>query len=115
MLTSNSDCSCNGCGGKIGGERVVCLECLSAEPEAKTVDFCEKPACWAVSPEGAKGSHRHLPTHSVFKVRTVLHLRDVPAMNELAEKALNVSREYFQASSSSEDEAKSVQDRKSVV
>ncbi|KAJ3537236.1 hypothetical protein NM688_g6718 [Phlebia brevispora] len=87
---------CAGCHGKIGGARVVCLDCLSAESEAKTVDFCENPKCWtASSAEESKANHQHLPTHDIFKVRTVLHLRDVPRVNEMAEKALNVSREYF--------------------
>lgn len=96
-----SDCYCHGCNGKIGGARVVCLDCLSTDSEAKTIDFCDNPSCWNVTPNGDKDAiHRHLPNHDVFKVRTVLHLRDVPTMNEIAEKALNVSREYFQGSSS---------------
>ena len=71
------------------------------EPGAKTVDFCDNPACWRVPSEDSESHRKHLPNHDVFKTRKVVHLRDIPSMNELAERALNVAREYFQASTSS--------------
>ncbi|KAI0701233.1 hypothetical protein BC835DRAFT_271177 [Cytidiella melzeri] len=96
----NHDCYCRGCGGKIGGARVVCLDCLSSESEAKTVDFCDNPACPQTTfvVDIRDPEKRHLPTHDVFKVRSVLHLRDVPAVSERVGNALSVAREYFQTS-----------------
>ena len=38
----------------------------------------------------------HQPHHDLFKVRTVLHLIDVPGVLSRAETALSLSREYFQ-------------------
>ena len=98
MSESPSDCYCRGCGGKIGGARVVCMDCLSSETDAKTVDFCDRPECWkkSISIDPRDPQHRHLPSHDVFKVRTVLHLVDTLGLLERAENALNVSREYFQ-------------------
>ncbi|KAI0090196.1 hypothetical protein BDY19DRAFT_887919 [Irpex rosettiformis] len=96
----NHDCHCRGCGSKIGGARVVCLDCFSSESEAKTVDFCDSPACpksnFVIDIRDPE--KRHLPSHDVFKVRSVLHLRDVPNVSELAGKALSVAREYIQTS-----------------
>ncbi|KAI0806043.1 hypothetical protein BC629DRAFT_1138761 [Irpex lacteus] len=96
----NHDCHCRGCGGKIGGARVVCLDCLSSESEAKTVDFCDNPDCPQTTfvVDIRDPEKRHLPSHDVFKVRSVVHLRDVPRVSELAGNALSVAREYFQTS-----------------
>jgi hypothetical protein len=78
----------------------VCLDCFSSESEAKTVDFCDNPACpkttFVVDIRDPK--KQHMPSHDVFKIRSVLHLRDVPAVSELASNALSVAREFFQTS-----------------
>jgi hypothetical protein len=81
---------------------VVCLDCLSSETEAVTIDFCDKPECWrksfVVDPRDPQRMHQ--PDHDVFKVRTVLHLVDIPGLLPRAESALSLSREYFQNSES---------------
>lgn len=46
---------------------------------------------------------RHLPSHDVFKVRTVLHMIGVLGLLERAENALSVSREYFQGPDHGQD------------
>ncbi|PSS05479.1 hypothetical protein PHLCEN_2v3761 [Hermanssonia centrifuga] len=99
-IIPSHDCYCHGCGGKIGGSRLICLDCLSAEPEARTVDFCDNPECHQIvhapNSNGDQPAKHHNPGHDVFKVRTVLHLRDVPRMSAMAGNALNVCREFFQ-------------------
>ena len=73
---------------------------MSSESEAKTVDFCDNPACHASTfvVDIRDPEKRHLPSHDVLKVRSVLHLRDIPSVSELAGNALSVAREYFQIS-----------------
>lgn len=94
----DSDRSCRGCDGKIGGSRVVCLDCLSSESEAKTIDFCDKRDCWEkiVFLDPRNPQKQHLPSHNVLKVRTVLHLLDIPGLHERAQNALSLGSEYLQ-------------------
>ncbi|GJE96219.1 hypothetical protein PsYK624_124130 [Phanerochaete sordida] len=91
------ECHCRGCGGKIGGARVVCLDCLSAETGATTVDFCDRPECWrkTILPDPCHPDRQHLHTHDVLKVRTVLHLVDMASLRERAQNALSISNEYL--------------------
>ena len=105
MCNLDSDCYCNSCNSQIGGARVVCLGCLSLDSEARTVNFCDDQACWGSS----LVCDQHLPTHDILKVRTVLHLRDIPNISELAENALSVARECFTTSTSSVEEASDIQ------
>lgn len=80
------------------------MDCLSSQTEARTIDFCDNPECFGktISLDIRDSTRQHLPSHDLFKVRTVLHLKDVPALLASAESALSMGREYSQSPSRAE-------------
>jgi len=76
---SHHGVTCDSCGGVIAGARIVCLECDTHGKAFSTIDLCEDRRCVAAH---IGLDHRsdlpspHLPSHNVFKSRTVIHLRD---------------------------------------
>ncbi|KAH9171872.1 hypothetical protein EDB89DRAFT_2070428 [Lactarius sanguifluus] len=65
---------CDWCGGRIGGARLVCLDCDHKDTEIfQTVDLCCAQECMAArvtSREDLEAAHE--PSHRLLKVRTVV-------------------------------------------
>ncbi|KAI9438366.1 hypothetical protein H4582DRAFT_1815213 [Lactarius indigo] len=65
---------CNWCGGRIGGDRLICLDCDHKDTEVfQTVDLCCAQECMAArvtSRQDIEGAHE--PSHRLLKVRTVV-------------------------------------------
>ncbi|KAH9948257.1 hypothetical protein B0H21DRAFT_847639 [Amylocystis lapponica] len=79
---------CSVCGGVIGGTRTICLDCNVDN----TVDICDDPRCLASNVERRYLPSAHLPTHTVYKVRTMLHKRDFGKVESGAIDALERAR-----------------------
>ncbi len=70
------------------------------------MDFCDDPICLGaiITPDMMRYlPSSHVPTHDFFKVRTVLHFRDLPAMDSNARRALVASKRCFEDTQSIED------------
>jgi len=77
--------SCDQCHGTIGGVRIVCMDCDVDD----TVDLCDDPRCSWSNAEGRSDLTKpHVPSHSVFKLRAVLHRREFGRMDADARDAL---------------------------
>ena len=87
---------CDGCGYRIGGARIICLDCQATDGNYhNTIDFCDDPHCYTKTITMDKRpflAAPHLPTHDIVKVRTAHHFRDMYAMTQSAQGALNASR-----------------------
>ncbi|TBU26461.1 hypothetical protein BD311DRAFT_779599 [Dichomitus squalens] len=88
------DVTCDHCENTIVGSRIVCLDCDSN----KTLNLCDDPRCRSSEIDVEKRPDLpapHLPGHAVFKVRTMLHLREFGRMNQAARMALKSARRTF--------------------
>ncbi|OSX57145.1 hypothetical protein POSPLADRAFT_1050210 [Postia placenta MAD-698-R-SB12] len=75
------------CGGNILGSRIVCIDC----DVANTVDLCDDPRCSLTRVDLERRPDLpspHLSSHSVFKVRKMLHLKDFGKVDSAAREAL---------------------------
>lgn len=80
----------------------MCLDCRPKEQQLRnTVNFCDLHICGEKSITSeqftsleAKKPHR--PTHDFVKLRSVLHLKDMPELDRKAQWALERSRSLFQ-------------------
>ena len=80
---------CDSCGGRIGGPRLSCLDCVGKDTESyDTVDLCCATKCM-----GASITHRldleapHDPNHRMVKCHTIVLLRQLGRVFTAAEKA----------------------------
>ncbi|KAH9950295.1 hypothetical protein B0H21DRAFT_565923 [Amylocystis lapponica] len=67
---------CDVCEARIGGTRNVCLDCEGDD----FVDFCSDPKCTATIVDSSKREDLrspHLPSHCLFRLRAVMHYREV--------------------------------------
>lgn len=98
-LTGYRSNTCIACGYQIRGTRVVCIDCQPQDGDyTRTVDVCDDRRCReTVVKADTKESFRgpHLPSHDFFKVRTVVHLRDMHAVNQDVLEALQCARRVF--------------------
>ncbi|TFK85020.1 hypothetical protein K466DRAFT_647032 [Polyporus arcularius HHB13444] len=88
------DITCDHCDSTIIGPRIVCLDCDSA----KTLNLCDDPRCRNSEVDVEKRADLaapHLPAHAVFKVRTMMHLREFGKMDQAARSALKKARQTF--------------------
>ena len=78
---------------------MVCIDCQPKDGDyTRTVDFCDDPRCLdtamdSYAPETGRGPH--LPSHDFFKVKSVVHLRDMHAMNRDVMDALQSAQRAF--------------------
>lgn len=88
--------TCIACGYQIRGTRVVCIDCQPEDGDyTRTVDICDDPRCLETVIKGnTQQPFRgpHMPSHDFFKVRTVVHIRDMHAVNENVKEALQCAR-----------------------
>ena len=76
------------------GSRIICLDCDSS----KALNLCDDPRCRDSEVDVEKRpdlSAPHLPGHSVFKVRTMLHVREFRRTDQAARSALKKARGAF--------------------
>ncbi|KAJ3554138.1 hypothetical protein NM688_g3261 [Phlebia brevispora] len=87
---------CDGCGFRIGGARIICLDCQPTDGNYNnTVDFCNDENCLSKPVAVTARSYLkddHVPSHDIVKVRTVHHFRDMHALDQNARHALKASR-----------------------
>ncbi|KAF8581694.1 hypothetical protein K439DRAFT_202072 [Ramaria rubella] len=86
---------CDNCHGTIGGARIICLVCQGTE-SWHPVDLCETPECVSALVDRKDLARPHLPTHDVFKVRRVAHIRQFGKLYREAKVALQKARAIFQ-------------------
>ncbi|KAI0044626.1 hypothetical protein FA95DRAFT_1496723 [Auriscalpium vulgare] len=83
---------CDGCGGRIGGPRVVCLDCvIKSDQDFNTLDLCDKDACVTARvtvDARADLSAPHEPTHHLMKVRTTVPTRQYGRVDRKARAVL---------------------------
>ncbi|EKM56765.1 uncharacterized protein PHACADRAFT_172445 [Phanerochaete carnosa HHB-10118-sp] len=81
---------CAGCTYQVRGARIICLDCLSPDGDyTNTVNFCDDMRCRSANIKQQRaGAILHHPSHDVVKVRTVQHLRDMYALEEVSRAAL---------------------------
>ena len=101
---------CDSCGGRIGGARLFCLDCVIKGTEThNTVDLCCAPACVI-----ARVTHRddleapHEPDHRLVKVRTTLltrqHGRAYNAAQAAFTKVENFCKRIAETSQETQDD-----------
>lgn len=83
---------CDGCAGRIGGARLVCLDCTPQSQETlDTIDLCDHPSCVSCTVPITRREDLdapHLPTHHLMKLYTVLHMRQYGRVERAAREAL---------------------------
>lgn len=83
---------CDACAGRIGGGRVVCLDCDPHSQETlDTIDLCDRPTCVSCTVPVTRREDLdspHLPTHHLMKLYTVLHMRQYGRVERAAKLAL---------------------------
>ncbi|KAJ7228211.1 hypothetical protein GGX14DRAFT_346568 [Mycena pura] len=94
LLICSSSVLCDSCKGHIGGTRVTCLTCR-LEGTFDTVDFCDNLSCMSAKVVPTGLTRPHLPTHDIFKVRRVVHIRQFGKTYRQAQEALKRAREFF--------------------
>ncbi|KAI9069959.1 hypothetical protein FKP32DRAFT_1558713, partial [Trametes sanguinea] len=88
------DSVCDHCESVIIGPRIICLDCDSA----KSVDLCDDSRCRYSEIDTEKRPDLpspHHPSHAVYKIRAVLHIREFEAMRSSANEALKSARDAF--------------------
>ncbi|KAI9438361.1 hypothetical protein H4582DRAFT_257215 [Lactarius indigo] len=107
---------CDWCGGRIGGARLFCLDCVIKGTEShNTVDLCCAQECAA-----ARITHRrdieapHEPNHRLVKVRTTILTRQHGRAYTVAQKAFTKVEEFCkriaEASQQAQDKEETVPD-----
>ena len=92
------DVKCAYCGGNVGGQRIMCLDCRPKDARIRqSVNFCDHLVCGEqmIVPtpwNGLEEKKAHLPSHDFVKLRAVLHLKDMPALDRNAQRALERCR-----------------------
>ncbi|KAI0043931.1 hypothetical protein FA95DRAFT_1627537, partial [Auriscalpium vulgare] len=83
---------CDVCDGRIGGARIVCLDCESKKDNTfNTLDLCDAESCVnSVVPIETREdlATPHLPTHHVYKVRTTILGRQLGKLDGKAREGL---------------------------
>ncbi|KAI0061177.1 hypothetical protein BV25DRAFT_1806058 [Artomyces pyxidatus] len=83
---------CDSCGGRIGGPRVICLDCvIQSSKTFNTLDLCELEECVSsrVTVEYRQDlAAPHEPSHHLMKVRTVVLTRQHGRVDREARAAL---------------------------
>jgi hypothetical protein len=88
------DAYCDSCGGRIGGARLFCLDCVVKTETHNPVDLCTAPQCI-----DARITHRqdlespHEPTHRLVKVRINVLARTYGHVHTSACEAFQYVRE----------------------
>ncbi|KAI0340329.1 hypothetical protein BDW22DRAFT_412068 [Trametopsis cervina] len=99
--------SCMACGYQIRGTRVVCMDCLPQDGNyTQTLDICDDPRCLETTIQAGSRPHMgtpHLPHHDFFKVRSVMHVRDLHAVAMDAREALESARRSMRCSEAPEE------------
>ena len=76
--TDGRDAECDSCGGRMGGIRLLCLDCATKSTESyNTLDLCSAPQCVGsrvTRREDLEGVHE--PSHRLVKLRTNLRERN---------------------------------------
>ncbi|KAH8102306.1 hypothetical protein BXZ70DRAFT_891052, partial [Cristinia sonorae] len=97
-MPNHFDVKCAGCQEALGGQRIMCLDCRPVEARIRnTVNFCGHPICGAKTVTSddlfyMDPKKPHLPTHDYVKLRSVLHLKDMPELDRNAGRALERCR-----------------------
>ncbi|KAJ7318795.1 hypothetical protein DFH08DRAFT_754688 [Mycena albidolilacea] len=85
---------CDGCAEAIFRSRVVCLDCVSTDRAERTVDFCSKPECIAMTIPH-RTDVKHLPSHLMVRLRDLLLLRDYYGIKQRAGYSLSYARDIY--------------------
>ncbi|KAI0329176.1 hypothetical protein GY45DRAFT_1371835 [Cubamyces sp. BRFM 1775] len=91
---STRQCSAPSCRGAIGGGCVICLDCV-LDPDRFYVhlNFCDDPRCYNEPIHyGYTANIHHDSSHTLLKIRTVLHAPDIPAQWNRVDNALRFVR-----------------------
>ncbi|KAI0737618.1 hypothetical protein C8Q80DRAFT_1212220 [Daedaleopsis nitida] len=102
------DITCDHCESTIIGPRIVCLDCDTP----RTLNLCDDARCRDSPIDTEKRTDLpalHQPDHAVFKVRTMMHLREFGKMDRAARAALKKARATFN------DIAELLEDEQSAV
>ncbi|GJE98690.1 hypothetical protein PsYK624_149250 [Phanerochaete sordida] len=90
LIPKHLGVECAGCTYQIRGARIICLDCLPPDGNYLTaISFCDDMRCRSSHVKHhAAGAKPHHISHDSVKVRTVQHLRDMYALEEVARAAL---------------------------
>ncbi|CAK5278366.1 unnamed protein product [Mycena citricolor] len=84
---------CDVCGGRIGGARIICLECeVKKSGNWNTVDFHDLAGCMDRRVKRDDMEKPHLPHHDVVKFRRFMHYRQFGKMYRDSKTALAQAR-----------------------
>ncbi|TCD69752.1 hypothetical protein EIP91_006288 [Steccherinum ochraceum] len=101
-LPKHCDLTCSSCKQTLGGQRIMCLDCRPEKKQLRlTVNFCDHLVCGEkkITSEqlpDLSPKRPHRPTHDFVKLRSVLHLKDMPAMDREAHRALQRCRQLIE-------------------
>jgi hypothetical protein len=89
-----SNLACNGCDETLREVRIICMDCNGND----TIDLCDRQDCSSavIDLEKRKDLQRpHMPTHDIFKARTILHGRYHGMVERRAKATLAAARAMF--------------------